>query len=90
MGFKTRIHNSKVMEFLVNTNFTEMVAVEAACFVRGLWLLWDNNRVIVEPISMGDQAIIVLVKETTVNSLLSIVYASPKAHIRDDLWLPSV
>lgn len=38
---ETKIHSSKVMDFFVNIGFTDMVVVEAAGFIGGIWLLWD-------------------------------------------------
>lgn len=83
---ETRIHSSRVMDFLIFTGFTDMVAVEAAGFFGGIWLLWDCNVVTVEPIALGDQIITVLVKELDKPWLLSIIYASPKVYLRLDLW----
>lgn len=50
----TKIHSSKVSKFLGTTGYTDMLAVEPAGFVGGLWLLWDIKRVCIEPLDMCD------------------------------------
>lgn len=57
-------------------------------FVGGIWLLWNDQMVSVEVVSMRDQFITTLVRELGGKCwLLTVVYASPKALVRDELWL---
>lgn len=85
---ETKIQSHHVYGFLASIGFTDMVVVEASGFVGGLWFLWDNHRITVEPLAVEDQVTTVLVSETTSAPwLLSVVYASPRAHEREDLWV---
>lgn len=47
----------------------------------------DVNKVSLEVVSLNDQMISVIGKENTDESwLLLVIYASPKAHLREELW----
>lgn len=84
---ETRLHSSRIMQFLQNTGFTDMLTVEAMGFVGGIWILWDCHRVMLEPLVLGDQIISVMVQEPLGPTwLLSVVYASPRPTDRDVLW----
>lgn len=84
---ETRVHSSQVLPFLENYGFSDMLVVEALGFVGGIWLLWDKNLVNVELLSMEDQVVSILVKEPLgCHWLLTVVYSSPKAYVKEELW----
>lgn len=84
---ETRLHSSRIMPFLRNTGFTDMLVVESLGFMGGIWLLWDCHRVEVEPLVLGDQIISAVVQDPFGPSwILSIVYASPRATECAILW----
>lgn len=84
---ETKIHSSGVMNVLVNTEYTNMLAVEASGFVGEIWLLWNCSQVAVEEVSMMDQMLNVIVRKPTGTVwLLSALYASPQVVNRMELW----
>lgn len=84
---ETRIHSSIVFDFLVNSSFTDMFAIEALGYSGGIWLLWNANMASIEVLAATDQAVTALVtKLDGQNWLHTVVYASPNYMIREDLW----
>lgn len=82
-----RVHSSRCYSFFRNLGFSDMLIVEVLGYVGGIWLVWDAQAVTLDVVSMGDHVISVVVRESVGSLwLLTVVYASPQAHIREDLW----
>lgn len=64
-----------------------MFALEARGYSGGIWCLWDSNRIEVEVLTCNVQAInLAVLKNQQLWWALTVVYASPVAAIRDELW----
>lgn len=85
---ETRVPSSQAQDILAKTLLTKIKAVEAAGYAGGIWLLWDSTEVNVEVISHHDQILNSLITSGNGQKwFLSIVYTSPKPHIREELWV---
>ena len=81
-----RIQFERNKKFLLSLGYTDFEVSEAAGFSGGLWLLWNRNKISVEPIHANFQSITVKVTIGSDSWLLSSVYASPCNTSRAHLW----
>lgn len=58
---EAKVHNNRIMGFLVNIGYTNMMAMDACGFAGGIWLLWDCYRVGIKEVVMTDQMVTVMV-----------------------------
>lgn len=85
---ETRVSSSQSQAIFAKTALTQITAVEANGYAGGIWLLWDHTEVVVDALAHHEQILTSIVTSPHGPPwCLSIVYASPKPHLRDDLWL---
>lgn len=69
------------------THLTAKLVVEAVGYSGCIWIVWDDSRLHVEPVSFDEQIINLLVyQDSPMPWLLSAIYASPNPLYRQDLW----
>ena len=84
---ETRISGRKAQEVCDKIGFTNCFRVVAQGFQGGIWVLWNSHEIVVEVVFSHDQ--FVTVEITPPNNrrwFLTVVYASPHAHMRETLW----
>lgn len=85
---ETRVPSSRSWPFFQKLNFTKMITVEAVGFTGGNWLIWDCTIIDMSILSSTDQVLTVAVNGSKyVDWVFSALYASPRKHLRDELWL---
>jgi len=84
---ETRISGPKAQTVCNRTGFRRSIRVEARGFSGGIWVLWNDVDLELEVINTHDQLVTVGIKiEGQVAWFLTVIYASPHVHIRDNLW----
>lgn len=60
---------------------------EAISFAGGIWVFWKRNKVDIDVLAKIDQIVTLAIKKgSSVDWVLSAVYASPVARYRNELW----
>lgn len=84
---ETRVDSSMIHKISAKSQFSRAIWAEASGFAGGIWVLWDEAVVCVEPISVDSQIVNCVVKRGPDPPwILSTVYASPHPLIHHDLW----
>ena len=88
IAMETRLGDSKAKEIIDRLLFDGALHTGTTGYARGLWLLWNSDRVEVEALANTEQEIHVEVKVRSSNFawLLSTIYASPRSEERCILW----
>ncbi|XP_061354894.1 uncharacterized protein LOC133299452 [Gastrolobium bilobum] len=82
-----RANNSSGSKIMKKCGFNSCYVEEAQRFSGGIWIMWDSNKINVEPVSQFDQMIHSKVTLKNGNSFLcTTVYASPREARRFYLW----
>lgn len=83
---ETRVPRTFVDKILVKSYFTDYIVSEANGFASGIWILWDASILNVEPLTVDDQVLNVLVKRGNDPYWFpSTIYASPKPNFWNNL-----
>lgn len=84
---ETQIPSDKFITWLPRLGMDGFLASEATGFAGGIWLMWDTNKIQLDPFVLNDQMVIAAVSGIGMSPfLLSIVYASPNPMFRSQLW----
>lgn len=84
---ETRVSSDVGRRWLKPLGFTNLLAMEAVGFVGGIWVLWDETRVVVEEIFSHNQIVTVAIHDPGGEPwFASIIYASPNHLCRQELW----
>lgn len=85
---ETHIGGDKAKEISDRLPFQRTIHTDTTGFARGLWLLWDLDRVEISNLASTKQEIHVLVKvrSSNCNWIFSMIYASPRFRERCFLW----
>ena len=88
IAMETRLGDSKAKEIIDRLLFDGALHTGTIGYARGLWLLWNSDRVEVEALANTEQEIHVEVKVRSSNFawLLSTIYASPRSKERCISW----
>lgn len=82
-----RISGSRALQVIRSLGFQFHLIVEARGFSGGIWILWNNNSISITQIQAHDQFLHVKVEAASTGTwLLSVIYASPRASERAELW----
>lgn len=84
---ETRCASDVVKEIFKFSCFNESIVSDACGYASGIWILWDRDRLILEPLVVHDKIVSILIR-LGANSVwvLSAIYASPSPFFRQDLW----
>ncbi|XP_050259843.1 uncharacterized protein LOC126704898 [Quercus robur] len=85
---ETKISGDRAKEIIDRLPFDRAIHSETIGYSRGLWLLWNSDRVEVSLISKTEQEIHATVKvcNSDLSWLFFAVYASPRFEERSILW----
>lgn len=54
---KTRVHSRCIDKLMCKSNFTSKIAAEATGYSSGIWILWDENSLHLDPVSINEQIV---------------------------------
>ncbi|KAI8006842.1 hypothetical protein LOK49_LG07G03164 [Camellia lanceoleosa] len=84
---ETKVLYSSMGNFFTNMGFTTATIVDPVGKSGGIWLLWDTTQVTIRASHATNQVIQATIhKEDYEEWILSVVYASPNASLREELW----
>lgn len=84
---ETRVPSVQARRILRRSHFTQLAAVEVRGFAGGLWCFWDDQAIRIRVLSFTAQLLnIALITNDSISNLISLVYASPSASIREQLY----
>ncbi|XP_030924769.1 uncharacterized protein LOC115951760 [Quercus lobata] len=85
---ETRVGGVRAKEITDELPFDRVIHTDIIGFAGGLWLLWNEDRVDISQLANTEQEIHVIVKvrSSNLNWLLSAIYASPRCAERQVLW----
>jgi len=85
---ETRIGGDRAREITDRLPFDDAIHTDTIGFSGGLWMLWQSDRVEVNPLATTEQEIHAVIKVISSNSdwLFTTVYASPRSAERQILW----
>ena len=85
---ETRVGGDRAKEITNDLPFDGAIHTDTIGYAGGLWLLWNEDRVEVSKLANTEQEIHVIVKvrSSNLNWLLSAIYASPRCAERQVLW----
>lgn len=82
-----RISGSRAQSVIGNLGFQHQIIVEARGFSGGICILWNRHDINISQIQSHEQFLHVKVSEgSSLPWLLIVVYASPRASEREELW----
>ena len=85
---ETQVGGDRAKEITNDLPFDGAIHTDTIGYAGGLWLLWNEDRVEVSKLANTEQEIHVIVKvrSSNLNWLLSVIYASPRCAERQVLW----
>ncbi|XP_075645819.1 uncharacterized protein LOC142616982 [Castanea sativa] len=85
---ETRVGGDRVREITDRLPFDGAVHMDIIGYAGRLWLLWNSDRVEITPLMSTEQEIHVMVKvrNSKLDWLFTVVYASPRSAERNILW----
>lgn len=84
---ETRCVTDVVQEIFKFSALTDSIVSEAHGFAGGIWILWNRDKLHLEPLAVHDQIVSVLVRSVVcLIWVLSAIYASPNPFFREELW----
>ncbi|XP_050241299.1 uncharacterized protein LOC126690218 [Quercus robur] len=85
---ETRVGGDRAKGIIDRLPFDGSVHTDTIGYTGGFWMLWDSERVDVNPLANTEQEIHAIVKVRNANSswLFTAVYASPRTDERHILW----
>ncbi|KAF7844372.1 reverse transcriptase [Senna tora] len=83
---ETRLSGERANRIIPTLGFERYIKVDAMGFAGGIWLLWNPERILLEPTGQSFQEIHCLAKVNNHSFLLSCLYASPITTKRYKLW----
>jgi len=84
---ETRLSGLKAWQVCDRTGFRRSIRVETQGFQGGIWVLWHEEDIEIEVISIHEQFVTMGVKsEGQIGWYLTFIYASPHTHLREVLW----
>ncbi|KAL5831677.1 hypothetical protein ACOSQ4_017031 [Xanthoceras sorbifolium] len=81
-----RISGIRASRVIKRLGFSDSFILEANGFSGGIWILWNNNRINMQVLASSKQSVTLLVDDVNKWWVLTIVYASPIASTRKNLW----
>ncbi|KAJ8436976.1 hypothetical protein Cgig2_012263 [Carnegiea gigantea] len=84
---ETHLSGRRAYEVCTQTGFHQWYRVEARGFSGGIWVLWNPHEIGLRVLLAHDQFITMEVHKGSARPwLYTVVYASPHAHLREELW----
>ncbi|KAL5746014.1 hypothetical protein ACOSP7_027160 [Xanthoceras sorbifolium] len=81
-----RISGLRAKKIINKIGFSNSHIVEAKCFIGGIWMLWDSDKIKLQIIASSKQSITALVEDELCCWVLTSVYSSPNVPVRKHFW----
>ncbi|KAK3185134.1 hypothetical protein Dsin_032420 [Dipteronia sinensis] len=83
---KPRISGSKAMSVINKLGFTRNFVVDAKGFSRGIWLLWNEDKIKHHVVASSRHNVTALIDDNSTLWVLTVVYVNPCTITRRLLW----
>lgn len=83
--YETKVSRERANNIISSLGFSSFIKVDALGFSGGIWVLWNPNNIIVEPIGTAFHKIHFKVQDNNNIFILTALYASPTFSIRKAL-----